>query len=78
MIDTDPLDIDDAAVQLRFVQVADALGGVLGGCHGDVAITASARRARVRHDLGADHLAKLGEGCLEVCGPSHRRKAAHP
>lgn len=48
-------------MQLCTVQVGDALGGIIAGCHGDKAVAPRPRSASIGYHLRTNHLAELGE-----------------
>lgn len=53
-----PLHRDHLAMQLSPVKVADALGGLLCGRHGDKPIAASPRTLGISHHLSSNNLQK--------------------
>lgn len=53
---THPLNRDHLAMQFSPVQVADTLGGLVCGRHGDEAVAAGARTLSVGHHLSANNL----------------------
>lgn len=59
--DTHPLHRDHPAMQLSSVQVADTLGGLLCGRHGDKTVAASPGTLGVGHHLSSNNLEEMGE-----------------
>ena len=60
--DTHPLHRDHPAMQLSPVKVADTLGGLLCGRHGDKTIAASPGALGVCHHLSSNNLHKMEAG----------------
>ena len=61
-------------MQFGPVEMADALGGLIGGGHGDEAVAAGARALGVGHHLGSNNLMREGVRGLIPTGATHAKK----
>lgn len=69
---------DYLAVELRIVQLGNAIIGVFDRVHGDVSIAASAGESRVYDHFGPDYFSVFRQGLFQLSGLRRFRYVCYP